>query len=100
MTATPDLLHTDALLASLQGPRQVNGSVLAPSYSSTLSIFGIMVLPPGYGARMDRIALVFLIIAAVLFGLAAFGVVVSRINLVAAGLLAFVLAQLLPPLIH
>ena len=49
---------------------------------------------------MNPVQLVFMIAAAVLFGLAAFGVVVSRVNLVAAGLLAWVLAELLPALIH
>lgn len=49
---------------------------------------------------MDPVTLVFLIIAAVLFGLAAFGVVVSRVNLVAAGLLAWVLATLIPAIVH
>lgn len=44
--------------------------------------------------------LVFLIIAAVLFGLAAFGVAASRINLVAAGLLCWVLATLVPALLR
>lgn len=48
---------------------------------------------------MEPVQLVFLIIAAVLFGLAAFGVVISRVNLVAAGLLSWVLAILLPGLL-
>ena len=42
--------------------------------------------------------LVLLIVAAVLFALAAFGVVASRINLVAAGLFFWVLTELLPKL--
>lgn len=44
--------------------------------------------------------LVFLIIAAVLFGLAAFGVAAARVNLVAAGLLCWVLATLVPALLR
>lgn len=53
----------------------------------------------GHQWVMDPIALVFLILAALLFGLAAFGVGGGRINLVAAGLLAWVLATLLPVLL-
>jgi NADH:ubiquinone oxidoreductase subunit K len=49
---------------------------------------------------MEPVQLVFLILAAVLFGLAAFGVAASRVNLVAAGLLSWVLATLLPALLH
>jgi hypothetical protein len=49
---------------------------------------------------MDTVTLVFFIIAAVLFGLAAFSVVVGRVNLVAAGLLSLTLGWLLPALIH
>lgn len=56
--------------------------------------------PAGYSVTMDPVALVFLILAAVLFGLAAFGVVAARVNLVAAGLLAWVLSILLPAIIH
>jgi hypothetical protein len=44
---------------------------------------------------MDAIVLVLLIAAAVLFVVAAFGVS-SRVNLVAAGLACWVLAELLP----
>lgn len=47
---------------------------------------------------MDVLVLVLLIIAAVLFGLAAFGVAGARVNLVAAGLLAWVLAEIVPHL--
>lgn len=50
---------------------------------------------------MDPVTLVFLIIAAVLFGLATFDVAAaSRFNLIAAGLLSWVLATLLPALLH
>lgn len=49
---------------------------------------------------MEPVQLIFLILAAVLFGLAAFGVAASRVNLVAAGLLSWVLATLLPALLH
>lgn len=45
------------------------------------------------------LALVLLLIAAILFGLATFGVG-ARFNLLAAGLLAWVLASLLPALTH
>jgi hypothetical protein len=65
-----------------------------------LTMLRIMISPGGYVRPMDPITLVFLIIAAVLFALAAFGFAVSRINLVAAGLLSLVLAQLLPPLLR
>lgn len=56
--------------------------------------------PWGNEDHMDPVTLVFLILAAVLFGLAAFGVAAARINLVAAGLLAWVLAQLVPALLR
>lgn len=49
---------------------------------------------------MSPLQLILLALAALLFGLAAFGVVLARVNLVAAGLLAWVLAELLPALIH
>jgi hypothetical protein len=49
---------------------------------------------------MDPITLVFLIIAAVLFGLAAFSIAANRFNLVAAGLLAWVLSVLIPAIVH
>jgi NADH:ubiquinone oxidoreductase subunit K len=49
---------------------------------------------------MDPVQLVFLILAAVLFGLAAFGVVASRISLGWAGALCFTLSVLLPALLH
>jgi NADH:ubiquinone oxidoreductase subunit K len=42
--------------------------------------------------------LICLIVAAVLFALAAFGVVASRINLVAAGLFFWVLTAIIPKL--
>lgn len=45
---------------------------------------------------MDTLTLVLLIIAAICFALAAFQVVVGRVELVALGLLAWVLAELLP----
>jgi hypothetical protein len=48
---------------------------------------------------MDTLTLVLLIVAAVAFALAAFNVAVVRLNLVAAGLLAWVLAELLPRLL-
>jgi hypothetical protein len=48
---------------------------------------------------MSTLELVLLIIAAVCFGMAAFNVAVVRLNLVAAGLLAWVLAELLPRLL-
>ena len=44
------------------------------------------------------ISILLLLIAAILFALAAFGVVAGRINLIAAGLFAWVLADLLPQL--
>ncbi len=44
---------------------------------------------------MDTLTLILLILAAVCFGMAAFNVAVVRLNLVAAGLLAWVLAELL-----
>ncbi len=43
-------------------------------------------------------ALIFLVIALVLFGIAAFGVASGRINLVAAGLFFLTLAQVFPSL--
>jgi hypothetical protein len=49
---------------------------------------------------MDPVQLVFLILAAVLFGLAALGVVASRISLGWAGALCFTLSVLLPSLLH
>jgi NADH:ubiquinone oxidoreductase subunit K len=44
------------------------------------------------------LVLVFLIVSAVLFALAAFGVAVERVNLVAAGLFFWVLTVLVPKL--
>lgn len=44
------------------------------------------------------IALIFLIVALVLFGIAAFGVASGRINLVAAGLFFLTMAQIFPSL--
>lgn len=44
------------------------------------------------------IALIFLIVALVLFGIAVFGVASGRINLVAAGLFFLTLAQVFPAL--
>jgi hypothetical protein len=44
------------------------------------------------------LTLIFLIIALVLFGIAAFGVASGRINLVAAGLFFVTLAQVVPSL--
>jgi hypothetical protein len=52
----------------------------------------------GIKPSMSALVLVLLIIAAVLFALAAFGVAGGRINLVAAGLLAWVLAEIVPHL--
>lgn len=49
---------------------------------------------------MSPLQLILLALAALLFGLAAFRVAASRVDLVAAGLLAWVLAELLPALIH
>ena len=46
------------------------------------------------------LTIVLLIIAAILFALAAFNVPSARFNLVAAGLFAWVLASLLPLLFH
>jgi len=45
---------------------------------------------------MDTLTLVLLIVAAVCFGMAAFGVALNKVNLLALGLLAWVLAELLP----
>ena len=45
------------------------------------------------------LSLIFLLIAAILFGLAAFGVA-ARVNLLALGLLSWVLATLLPALLR
>lgn len=56
-------------------------------------------MAPGTTPGMNPIQLVFLILAAVLFGFAAFGVAAARVNLVAAGLLAWVLATLVPALL-
>jgi hypothetical protein len=44
------------------------------------------------------LVIVLLIIAAVCFAIAAFNVVIGRVNLVATGLLAWVLAALIPKL--
>ena len=44
------------------------------------------------------LTLILLVVAAVCFGLAAFGVAVGRVNLVALGLLAWVLTVLVPAL--
>jgi hypothetical protein len=44
------------------------------------------------------LTLILLLVAAVCFGLAAFGVVVGKVNLVALGLLAWVLTLLVPKL--
>lgn len=49
---------------------------------------------------MDPIQLVFLIAAAILFGLAAFGVVAARFHLGWAGALCFTLATLIPAIVH
>jgi hypothetical protein len=49
---------------------------------------------------MSPVQLVFLIAAAILFGLATFGVVATRIHLGWAGALCFTLSVLLPALIH
>jgi hypothetical protein len=48
---------------------------------------------------MDTLTLVLLIVAAICFAVAAFGLVATKFNLVAAGLLAWVLAELLPRLL-
>jgi hypothetical protein len=47
---------------------------------------------------VDTLTLLLLLVAAVCFGLAAFGVGPGRVNLVAAGLLFWVLTALLPRL--
>lgn len=49
----------------------------------------------GYHVGMELLTLVLLIFAAVCFGLAAFGVVVSRVNLVALGLLLWVVTVII-----
>jgi hypothetical protein len=51
----------------------------------------------GYDQVMDLVVIVLLIVAAVCFGLAAFNVP-TRVSLVAAGLLAWVLSVLIPAL--
>lgn len=51
----------------------------------------------GNTSSMDVIVIILLVIAAVFFAMAAFGVA-ARINLVAAGLLCWVLSVLLPAL--
>jgi len=47
---------------------------------------------------MHTLTIILLIIAAACFGLAAFGAVVGKVNLVALGLLAWVLTVLIPAL--
>jgi hypothetical protein len=49
---------------------------------------------------VDPLQLFFLILAAVLFGLATFGIGAPRANLGWAGALSFTLATLLPALMH
>jgi hypothetical protein len=49
----------------------------------------------GYLSTVDILVIVLLVVAAVLFGLALFNVP-SRVNLVAGGLLAWVLSVLIP----
>lgn len=48
---------------------------------------------------MDTLTLLLLIVAAVCFALAAFGFVINKVNVLALGLLAWVLAELLPRLL-
>lgn len=55
-------------------------------------------LPIGYQVAMSLIVLLLLIAAAVFFALATFGVAVRRISWIGAGLLCWVLAQLIPAL--
>lgn len=49
---------------------------------------------------MDPIQLIFLIAAAILFGLAAFGVATARVSLGWLGALCFTLSVLVPALAH
>lgn len=58
----------------------------------------MVIIPPGYVTGMEPISLVFLIIAAVLFALAAIPTIAVRVNLGWLGALAFTLATLLPAL--